>query len=269
MNSTPPAALLAIGSSSTTYRLSNTVIKVPRIDSDPEITAQNAKAATTEANVYKILGAHDRIAKCLYISPTTHMIQLEYYPNGTVRDYVAARRGDVSAAQLVMWAKQMIEGVEFIHAKGVRHADVRLDQWLLDQELGARLSDFNSAGYDACPSLGLAYEPALGLESASYFLPRDVSEDSSDRSDLFALGWALYELECGRAPYADKADDLIAELFRCQNFPPVEELVLGSVITACWHGDSIPKMDLIGVAADEQGSQEDNGPALVGTTAIM
>ena len=80
-----------IGSSAATYRLGETVIKVPRIiTEESEISQSNAKAAVMEANVYSILGSHERIAKCHYISPTKHMIQLEYYPHGNLRDYVAA-----------------------------------------------------------------------------------------------------------------------------------------------------------------------------------
>ena len=126
-----------IGSRSSTYRLGQVVIKVPRIDEEAEITQENAKATTIEANVYRILGTHDRIANRLYISPTKDMIMLEFYGHGNLKDYVAIH----GPTQLHKWAKQMIEAVQFIHSKGVRHSDIRLNQWLLDSGMNARLSD--------------------------------------------------------------------------------------------------------------------------------
>ena len=57
----------------------------------------------------------------------------------------------------------------FIYTMGVRHSDLRLDQWLLDADLNARLSDFNASGYDAKTALGLEGSKALGHEISSHF----------------------------------------------------------------------------------------------------
>lgn len=232
--------LLMVGSCSSTYRLGQVVIKVPRIDEEAEITQANVKATTVEANVYRILGAHDRIAHCLYISPLRDMITLEFYNNGNLKDYVATH----GPTQLRKWAKQMIEAVEFIHERGVRHSDLRLDQWLLDSGVNARLSDFNASGYDECPTYGLRGEKALGLEDPSHFMPRDPSEDNSVRSDLFALGSALYEIEHGSAPFAGADEQTITEHFARREFPSVSHLTLGHIISRSWEGkvDSATKM---------------------------
>ncbi|KAK3064119.1 hypothetical protein LTR53_018617 [Teratosphaeriaceae sp. CCFEE 6253] len=128
------AELLMVGPSATTFRIGNAVIKIPRFDDEAEITQANAKAMRIEANVYRILEAHDRIAY-----------------NGTLKDYVATH----GPTYLRKWTQQMIEGVEFIHSRGVRHSDIRLNQWFPDPGMNARLSDFNASGYDDHPDLGL------------------------------------------------------------------------------------------------------------------
>ncbi len=130
----------------------------------------------------------------------------------------------------------MIEGVGYVHSKGVRHSDLRLDQWLLDSETNARLSDFNASGYDECSRLDLPGEKALGIEGPSHFLPRDPCADNSVRSDLFALGSALYELEHGSAPYAGVDDEAIAKRYELQCFPSVSTMMLGQVISGAWAG---------------------------------
>jgi serine/threonine protein kinase len=118
------AKLLMVGSSSSTYRLAELIIKITRIDDDAAITQANAKAMAIEANVYSILGNHDRIANFIYISPLRDMILLQFYVNGNLKQYVESH----GPTQLRKWARQMIEAVEIIHGKGVRHPDIRLDQ---------------------------------------------------------------------------------------------------------------------------------------------
>ncbi|KAI7286929.1 hypothetical protein KC345_g917 [Hortaea werneckii] len=225
--------LLVIGSGSSTYQFGQVVIEVPRVDEEAEITQENARATKTEADIHKILGKHDRIAKCLYISPTSDTIMLECYSHGNLKDYVAFH----GLAQLMKWANQMIEGVQFIHSKGVRHSDIRLSQWLLGSRMNARLRDFNSSGFGECHALGIPSQKALEVEDARRFMPRDCCEDNSVRSDLFALGTALYEIECGNYPFADRDEETITHRFAQGNLPSVSDLTLGSIISGSWKGE--------------------------------
>lgn len=224
--------LLMIGMSSLTHRVGKVVIKTPRIDEEASITQENARATATEANVYMILGKHPRIAECLYISPTKDLIALEYYHNGTLKDHIIHNR----PKDIQKWAQQMIEGIVEIHSRGVRHSDIRLDQWLLDSELNARLSDFNASGHDGNTALSIPSTKAMGLERVSHFMPRDPDEDNTVQSDLFALGSALYELcENGTSPFGGEADELITSRFEQGVFPSVSHIKLGRVIAGCWN----------------------------------
>jgi serine/threonine protein kinase len=153
-----------------------------------------------------ILGSHWLIAKCLSTSPQKDYIELEYYPNGNLKEYVYRNRASTTETDLKRWAYQMIESVAHIHFKGVRHSDIRLDQWLVDAGLNAQLSDFNASGFDDQPHLGLKGRPAQGLENPSHYLPRDPEADNKVESDLFALGSSLYELVAGQKPYEDLSE---------------------------------------------------------------
>ncbi len=111
--------------------------------------------------------------------PEKSYIELEYYINGTLKRYVDQRRASITDVFLKRWSRQMIESAVFIHAMGFRHSDIRLDQWLLDADLNARLSDFNGSGYDGQAALGLDGSKALGNESPSHYMPRDPAADST------------------------------------------------------------------------------------------
>lgn len=130
----------------------------------------------------------------------------------------------------------MVESIEYIHSKGVRHSDIRLDQWLVDARLNARLTDFNASGFDDQPDLGLKGRRAQGLECPSHCLPRDPEADNTVESDIFALGSTFYELVTGHKPYDGLSDESIELLFKERKFPPTEGLVLASVIFGCWEG---------------------------------
>ncbi|OAG43834.1 hypothetical protein AYO21_02061 [Fonsecaea monophora] len=200
--------LLMIGMSSETYRIGNKVANICHVLlDDPAITQQNLEAYQTESLVYQILGEHPRIGR----------VELEFYPNGNLKDYLEKNYSSTTEVDKKRWALQMIESVFYIHSKGVRHADLRLDQWLLDQG-NARL-----------------WRAAQGLECSSHWLPRPDDVDSSVQTDLFALGSSLYELMAGQMPFARIDDHTIDVRYAERIFPTTEGLSLGIEITRCWN----------------------------------
>ena len=128
----------------------------------------------------------------------------------------------------------MIESICFIHAHGVLHSDLRLDQWLLDDDMNARLSDFDGAAYTPRPELGLEGSSNTNLEKASHYLPRDPMLENNAKSDIFALGSSIYELVVGEAPYQGLDDFSIDDLYKQARFPDVENLPMGNIIMRCW-----------------------------------
>lgn len=117
-----------------------------------------------------------------------------------------------------------------LHSHGVIHSDLALRQYLLDNRLDARLSDFGASAFPGRDS--------LGLENASHSLPRDFDQPNTVKSDLFALGSTLYELGTGVAPYGDLSDDEITSLYS-QVFPDVSEIFWSEIILQCWNGTFI------------------------------
>lgn len=231
----PNHELLMVGIFAETYRIGNIVKKVYRkFPNDDDASEESIKAIHNEASIYILLGNHPRIAKYLFVDPSKTYIELKYYPNGSLKGYMDKHRPHIDDAHRKYWARQIIESADYIHTMGVRHSDFRLEQWLLDEMLNARLSDFNASGYDSNAELGLKGSEAIGAENASHFLPRDPAHDSTVESDLFALGSTLFELMTGKAPYDYQPPESIEAFFREGIFPSVEGLLLGEVIKGCW-----------------------------------
>lgn len=244
-----------VGMSAKTYCIGNTVRKECHVLLDDiDITKQNMEACRNEADVYLILGSHRLIAKCLSIGPQKEYIELEYYPTGNLKEYVDKNRASITEMDLKRWAYQMIQSVAYIHSKRVRHSDLRLDQWLVDAGLNARLSDFNASGFDDQPDLG----SAQGLESPSHYLPRDPQADNTVESDLFALDSTIYELVANRKPYEGMSDELIESLFGEGKFPSTEGLLLGDIIMGCWKRRFTSAKDILVYGKNASGSKETN-----------
>lgn len=229
----PNHELLMVGIFAETYRIGKVVKKVYRRFPDDDISTKDSiKATRNEASIYILLGDNPRIAKFLHTDPAKTYIELKYYPNGNLKSYIEKHRPSIQVRK--RWARQIVESAAYIHTMGVRHSDFRLDQWLLDENLNAQLSDFNASGYDRNVKLGLEGSEAIGAENPSHYMPRDNAHDSTVESDLFALGSTLYELVTGKAPYEGRSFESIEDLFRGGVFPSVDELPLSGLITGCW-----------------------------------
>lgn len=229
----PNHELLMVGIFAETYRIGNIVKKVyRRFPNDDIATKESIKATHNEASIYILLGDHPRIAKFLHTNPTKTYIELKYYSNGNLKSFIEKHRPCIEVRKY--WARQIVESAKYIHAMGVRHSDFRLEQWLLDETLDARLSDFNASGYDPNVEIGLEGSEAIGAENASHFMPRDHVHDNTVESDLFALGSTLYELITGKAPYEGRSSESVENHFREGVFPSVDGLPLGDLIMGCW-----------------------------------
>lgn len=242
--------LIVIGIFAKVHLLDRKIVrKVPRSNSQEDMTPIQREAA-----IYKALGEHPRIAQCLSFGET-HYVDLQYYPNGDLTSYLHENKSAAKPSQKTKWFEQIIQGVSFIHERGVIHSDLALRQFFVDENLNVRLADFNASQY--------LDQMALGYEKATHCLPRDCEEPNTIRSDLFALGSTLYELSAGKIPYSNmypvesdavrrsndhaiimariqrkqQADSKVEALYTQRIFPDVSGLFGGDIITRCWKGE--------------------------------
>jgi serine/threonine protein kinase len=206
---------IAVGIFTCVHRISDRrVRKVPR---------------NNEANVYALVGEDDHIAICTSAGQTEDYVELEWAVNGTLEDYVQRYKSRLTHDFRLLKVREIIEAVEHIHLRGVVHSDMCLRQFLLYEDLLARLSDFSASGYQG--------HDALGMENASHYMPRDPDLPDSIQSDIFALGSTLYKLMAEETPYHGKSDDEIQSLYEQAIFPYTNGLLCGDVISNSWKGN--------------------------------
>jgi serine/threonine protein kinase len=98
--------------------------------------------------------------------------------------------------------------LEHAHALGLQHRDLKPSNIMVDAQLSPRILDFGL-------SSGHPYRGHL-KGTLHYVAPEqlDPSRPIDRRTDVYALGVVLYELLCGRPPYAGSTDEAVIGAIR-------------------------------------------------------
>jgi hypothetical protein len=133
---------------------------------------------------------------------------MEFLPGGTLADRVAA--GPMTHDVAEAWFRQVLAGVEALHAVGVVHRDLKPNNVLIDASGRARVADLGIAK-EAEPEEDGRRDTRGGMGTPAYIAPEQVWDASrvDARADLWALGALLFELLTGAPPFGDGRDVLI------------------------------------------------------------
>ena len=98
-------------------------------------------------------------------------------------------------------ATQIAEALQYLHAQGYLHRDVKPDNVLLDGAGNVKLCDLGFA--IPAPRAGLAPAPApvTAVGTAGYMSPEAGKASASVGGDIYALGIHLYALLTGHEPF--------------------------------------------------------------------
>ena len=133
----------------------------------------------------------------------------------------ARERGYAGRAATLVAA--VAEALDFAHARGIVHRDVKPANILIDQEGAPRLTDFGLAQDESDESISRTGD----LAGTPYYMSPEqamarVTVDS--RSDIFSLGVVLYELLTRRRPFGGDTLPLILAEITTQEPLPIRKL---------------------------------------------
>ena len=114
--------------------------------------------------------------------------------------------------------RQLVEGIDALHAAGKLHRDVKPSNVLVTHEGRVVLLDFGVATeLQAETEREPSSDEVVG--TASYMSPeQSTGEPQTPASDLYSAGVILYEALVGRPPFAGSFADVIAR--KCRMVPP-------------------------------------------------
>lgn len=149
----------------------------------------------------------------------TPFMVLELLEGGSLRSLLD--RGDrLTPAQAAALGRQVAAGLDYAHARGLVHRDVKPANLLFDEHGTARVADFGLARALAEASWT---EPAGAvLGTARYAAPEQVRGVVDARSDVYSLALVLVEAVTGSVPFAADTSltTLLARVERHLEAPP-------------------------------------------------
>jgi hypothetical protein len=220
--------LLGAGGMGEVYRahdpqLDRTVaLKLPRFDGPPQEVARRVERFQREARAAAQVW-HPHVCPIFDVGehegrPFVVMALIE---GQSLAQRLAERPGPQDARASVALARQVLDGLAAVHARGIVHRDLKPGNILLDPSGRAVLTDFGLARPEG--EAGLLTSEGVILGTPSYMAPEQAA-GQSDRigpwTDLYSLGVVLYQLLTGRLPFPGAMPALLAQILRDEPPPP-------------------------------------------------
>jgi serine/threonine protein kinase/tetratricopeptide (TPR) repeat protein len=149
-------------------------------------------------------------------------IAMEYVEGQNLKEVLAQGRA-LSFEQIGEIIAQVAEALDFAHAKGIVHRDVKPANIILLEGLRAKITDFGIAKIAS----GVANLTTTGqfLGTPNYMAPEQVKGAPVDgRTDIFSLGICLYECLTRRKPFGGDSLTTISYKIVHESFPPLREI---------------------------------------------
>ncbi|KNE69156.1 STE/STE11/BCK1 protein kinase [Allomyces macrogynus ATCC 38327] len=159
-------------------------------------------------NIVRFLG-YERVA-------TTLNVFLEYVPGGSVASLLATVRGPLPTALAADFMRQIVRGVEYLHACSVIHRDLKPANVLLDNDGIVKISDFglskripDAVGAHSPGSAGsspvdpYAAWSQFSMQGTVYWMAPELvrAKGYSAKVDVWACGCMALEMVTGSRPW--------------------------------------------------------------------
>ncbi|KAJ5287176.1 hypothetical protein N7478_002862 [Penicillium angulare] len=153
-----------------------------------------------ELECHRRFGRHPNLVNLIHSFDTeTHMyLVLEYCANGDLYEAIRLNRGPLETEHVRDFMLQLIDAIEYMHAKGLYHRDIKPENILLTSDGSMKLGDFGLATSDIW-----SHEACVG--SDRYMAPEQYEPTSSGYSpaqaDIWSIGICLLNILFSRNPF--------------------------------------------------------------------
>lgn len=150
-------------------------------------------------------------------------IVMEYIAGQSLAKLLSGEKKKLSFSNSLRLTEELAEALDYAHAQGVVHRDMKPANILVTEDGHAKITDFGIA------KLNLAHltVPGQVLGTPAYMSPEQLEGDQVDgRSDLFSLGVILYSMITGYRPFQGNSATTVC--FKVANREPVPATALDS-----------------------------------------
>ena len=176
-----------------------------------QLKGESSREAPAEVAPHEIVSGHTNVASLLghYFFRGRHFIVLELCRGGDLFSVAMTAAEGVSMPedQLASLMRGMSDGLAHVHACGVVHRDMKLENLLLDDSGSVKLCDFGLAHVFRRDSNGQPLKEAIKRRSGtkSYTAPEVLATSGdgfyfAEAADVWSLGVCLFSLAFGFFP---------------------------------------------------------------------
>ncbi len=146
---------------------------------------------------------------------------MRYLQAGTLTERI--KQGPLPLIEAARLLSQIASALDYAHAHGVLHRDVKPGNILLDEQNNAFLTDFGIAKMVEA-TVDLTQGGILG--TPAYMSPEQCEgvKELTPASDIYSLGVILYEMVTGRTPFRAETPAALIHMHLFDPLPPPQQL---------------------------------------------
>ncbi|XP_022141400.1 serine/threonine-protein kinase STY8-like [Momordica charantia] len=167
-------------------------------------------------------------------------IVTEYMPGGSLYDYLHKNHCVLKLSQLLKFAIDVCEGMEYLHLNNIIHRDLKTANLLMNTQHVVKVADFGVARFQS-------QEGVMTAETGTYrwMAPEVINHLPYDqKADIFSFAIVLWELVTAKVPY-DSMTPLQAALGVRQglrpDLPKNMHPKLLDLMQRCWDADPLTR----------------------------
>jgi len=148
-----------------------------------------------------------------------YYIIMPFMAGGTLHSRI--KHSPLALNEVCRYLRDIASALDYVHAQGIIHRDIKASNVLLDEDGNCYLSDFGIARTTTNRVTRLTMTRGL-LGTVDYFAPELFEEHhkADVRSDLYALGILLYEMVTGQLPFSAE-NPLAVAAMHMNKLPPL------------------------------------------------
>ncbi|KAJ8097483.1 hypothetical protein POJ06DRAFT_261501 [Lipomyces tetrasporus] len=206
-------------------------VDVPQTAGDKDSVKQRevVEALNAEVQTMKDLD-HLNIVQYLGYEalPNVCSLFLEYVPGGSVGTCLR-KHGRFERPVIHSLTRQVVDGLAYLHSKGILHRDLKSDNLLLDLDGICKISDF---GISKRSQNIYSNDAEMSMQGTIFWMAPEVihnvvhneRQGYSAKVDIWSLGCVVLEMFAGRRPWSN--DEAIGAMYKLGNAklaPPIPE----------------------------------------------